>query len=182
MSADVHQAVAEGREAIIAWIQREQAAWLALPDELRNAPPVLPQSRIEQINSGQWPASLAFPDWRARHNFFALQEYLVTNLAGGHAGCLSEYLQSLAAQMISGELKPAPKTTGKAPSKQIGFALHCITKLKSAGIAPILGSDWGADDGKPTGSWLVADAVKLKRGTVEKWWKDYREVQKGWDG
>ena len=182
MSADVHQAVAEGREAIIAWIQREQTAWLALPDELRNAPPVLPQSRIDQINSGQWPASLALPDWHERHNFFALQEYLVTTLAGGHAGRLSEYLQALAAQMISGELKPARKKTGQAPSEQIGFALHCIAKLKSAGIPPILGGDWGADDGKPSGSWLVADALELKRGTVESWWKHYPKPKKSETG
>lgn len=182
MSGDVHQAVAEGREAIIAWIQREQTAWLALPNELRNAPPMLPQSRIDQINSGRWPDGLPLPNWHERHNFFALQEYLAAKFAEGRAGQLSEYFQSLAAQIISGQLQPVAKKTGKAPSKQIGFVLHCIAKLESAGITPILGPDWGADDGKPLGNRLVADALGLSRHTVEKWWEAYRKAEKSWDG
>jgi hypothetical protein len=182
MSRDVHQAVAEGREAIIAWIQREQTAWLALPDELRNAPPMLPQSRIDQINGGRWPVGLPLPDWHERHNFFALQEYLAAKFAEGCAGQLSEYFQSLAAQVISGQLQPVAKKTGKATNEHMGVALHCIAKLKSAGVTPILGHDRGAYEGRPLGSWLVADALELKRTTVEKWWKDYRKAEKSWDG
>jgi hypothetical protein len=180
----------EGAEGIRECIKQSLEEYERMP--FRNMPETCSQAFIDWINQQmlrpnpgaqheqrQEDKGLLLPDWQDRAYFEALKEYIFLKLVDGRAGELSEYMQALAAQIISGDLKPYNKKTGKKPHKMKGFAIQWIDWLEKAEIArPLIGDDWKNREGQLTGCELLADILHVPEDTVAKWWKSFRKAEK----
>lgn len=152
------------REGLVQWVRsKRNAFWIFGTSE------ELTLSHFTDVNSGI--RSIEWLDFTQSHTIDAFREWLIDMLSEGRAAEISQPLQSMAANLLRGNLDIPTKrgrSTSVSTTDNILLGIACVEALIDAGI-PQKRYDEIDDQNNFTAVNIVAKGMGVSPGSVRAW-------------